>query len=288
MSPPIAKERSLVRLDPLQSFLAEVRRYPLLTDEEERDLAERYRTTGDVEAARRLVTSHLRLVVKIAMEYRSAYFNVLDLIQEGNVGLMVAVKKFDPEKGARLSYYASWWIRSYILKYLLENFRLIKIGTTKAQRRLFYRLVQEKQKIEAMGFAPNAQLLAGRLGVTTQEVEEMSQRMGHSELSLDAPVSHEPHSSTLMDFIADDDVPIDEKLAQREIRDAFHDKLQEFVQTLKPRDGKIFQERLMAEVPRTLQDIADEYGISKERARQLEARIMERLREYVQITGKSH
>lgn len=281
MSPPIAKERSLVRLDPLQTFLAEVRRYPLLTDQEERDLADRYRTTGDVEAARQLVTSHLRLVVRIAMEYRSAYFNVLDLIQEGNVGLMIAVKKFDPSMGARLSHYASWWIRSYILKYILENFRLIKIGTTKAQRRLFYQLVQEKQKIEAMGFAPESRLLAGRLGVTTQEVEEMSQRMGHSELSLDAPVSHEPHSSTLMDFIADDDVPIDEKLAQHEVRDAFHDKLQEFVQTLKPRDGKIFRERLMAEVPRTLQDIADEYGISKERARQLEARIMERLREYM-------
>lgn len=265
----------------LNRYLSEIKKFPILSAEQEYMLAKRFEEHGDPEAAAQLVTSHLRLVVKIAMEYRSAYFNVLDLIQEGNIGLMVAVKKFDPSMGARLAYYASWWIRSYILKYILENFRLIKIGTTKAQRRLFYRLVQEKQKIEAMGFAPEAHLLAGRLGVTTQEVEEMSQRMGHSELSLDAPVSHEPHSSTLIDFIADDDVPIDEKLAQHEIRDAFHDKLQEFVQTLKPRDGKIFRERLMAEVPRTLQDIADEYGISKERTRQLEARIMERLREYM-------
>lgn len=284
-----APGRSLVRLDPLQQFLAEVQRFPLLTDEEERRFALQYRETGDVEAARRLVTSHLRLVVKIAMEYRSAYFNLLDLIQEGNIGLMTAVKKFDPDKGARLSYYASWWIRSYILKYILENFRLIKLGTTKAQRRLFYRLVQEKQKIESMGgFTPDAQFLAGRLGVTAREVEEMTQRTGSSaEVSLDAPIGHASKSATLMDFIADNDVPMDEKLAQHQLRDVFHEKLQAFVTTLKPRDRKIFEERLLSEVPRTLQDIADEYGISKERARQLEARIVSRLRDYVQDTPKA-
>lgn len=281
----VPSERSLVRIDPLRQFLAEVQRYPLLTEEEERTLAAQYRATGDVEAARRLVTSHLRLVVKIAMEYRSSFINLLDLIQEGNVGLMIAVKKFDPTKGARLSSYASWWIRSYILKYLLENFRLIKIGTTKAQRRLFYRLVQEKQKIEALGFKPSASLIAGRLGVTAQDVEEMTQRVGASELSLDAPLSHEPKSATLADFIADNDVPIDEQLAQHELRDVFREHLERFVAGLKPRDLKIFQERLMAEVPRTLQDIADEYGISKERARQLEARIMERLRGYLHEAG---
>lgn len=279
------QQRSLVRVDPLRQFLAEVQRYPLLTDQEERDLALQYRATGDVEAARRLVTSHLRLVVKIAMEYRSAYFNLLDLIQEGNVGLMIAVKKFDPDKGARLSYYATWWIRSYILKYILENFRLIKIGTTKAQRRLFYRLVQEKRRIEMMGFEANAQLIAGRLGVTARDVDEMTQRIGHSELSLDAPIGHESKSASLSDFIADNDVPIDEKLAQHELRDVFKEKLEEFIKLLKPRDLKIFEERLMSEIPRTLQDIADEYGISKERARQLEARIIERLREYLRRTG---
>ncbi|MBI2345942.1 MAG: RNA polymerase factor sigma-32 [Deltaproteobacteria bacterium] len=273
------EERALVRVDPLRQFMAEVQRYPFLTEVEERELAERYRTTGDLEAARLLVTSHLRLVVKIAMEYRSSYFHLLDLIQEGSVGLMVAVKKYDPTRGARLSYYATWWIRSYILKYILENFRLIKIGTTKAQRRLFYRLVQEKRRIEAMGFVPESRLLAARLGVTAQEVEEMSQRIGTSEVSLDAPVSHEAHSATLSDFIADNDVPIDEQLAQAEVRDVFREKLASFAKTLKPRDLKIFQERLLAEVPRTLQDIADEYGISKERARQLEARILSRLRE---------
>ncbi|MBI4367043.1 MAG: RNA polymerase factor sigma-32 [Deltaproteobacteria bacterium] len=278
------QERALVSADPFRRFLAEVQRYPLLTEAEERELAERFRATGDVEAARRLVTSHLRLVVKIAMEYRSAYYNILDLVQEGNVGLMIAVKKFDPDKGARLSYYASWWIRSYILKYILENFRLIKIGTTKAQRRLFYRLVREKQRIEAMGFAATSHLIAGRLGVTPHDVEEMTQRIGHSEVSLDAPIGHESRSASLGDFIADNDVPIDEKLAQTELKDLFQEKLREFVQTLKPREVTIFRERLLAEVPRTLQDIADEFGISKERARQLEARIIEKLRDSIRAT----
>ncbi len=279
------EERSLVRLDPLAQYLAEVQRYPFLTDEEEQALAKAYQEAGDLEAARKLVTSHLRLVVKIAMEYRSAYFNLIDLIQEGNVGLMVAVKKFDPEKGARLSYYASWWIRSYILKYLLDNFRLIRIGTTKAQRRLFYNLVQEKRRIEAMGFQPDAHLLAGRLGVTVDDIESMSQRLAQSEYSLDAPIGHEPKSGSFGDFIADDDIPIDEKLAQQELRDVFADKLKEFTNQLSERDQVMFRERLVAEIPRTLQDIADEFHISKERARQIEARILDKLRKHLHGAG---
>jgi RNA polymerase sigma-32 factor len=279
------QEQSLVPLDPLRQYLSRVQQYPMLTLEKERALAEHYRETGDPEAARSLVASHLRLVVRIAMEYRSAYYNLIDLIQEGNVGLLTAVQKFDPEKGARLSYYASWWIRSYILKYLLDNFRLIRIGTTKAQRRLFYNLVQEKQRIEAMGFQPDAHLLAGRLGVTVDDIEMMSQRLAQSEYSLDAPVSTAAGAGTFGDFVADDDVPIDEKLAQEELRDAFAEKLKGFVGQLSTRDQSIFQERLVAEIPRTLQDIADEYHISKERARQLEQRILQKLRDYMIEAG---
>lgn len=278
-------ERGLVRLDPLKQYLAEIQHYPFLTDDEEVALAKAYHEHGDLDAARKLVTSHLRLVVKIAMEYRSAYLNLIDLIQEGNVGLMVAVKKFEPEKGARLSYYASWWIRSYILKYLLDNFRLIRIGTTKAQRKLFYNLVQEKRRIEAMGYQPDAHLLAGRLGVTVDDIESMSQRLSQSELSLDAPVSHEPKAGSFGDFIADNDIPIDEKLAQQELRDVFAEKLKEFTDQLGARDQVMFRERLLAEIPRTLQDIADEYKISKERARQIEARILEKLRTHLQAAG---
>lgn len=285
---PIPAERgSLVRLDPLTQFMRQAEKYPILTKEEEAELFRRYKDENDIEAARALVSSHLRLVIKIAMEYRNAYYNLLDLIQEGNIGLMVAVKKFEAEKGARLSSYATWWIRSFILKYILDNFRLIKIGTTKAQKKLFYNLMSEKHKIEAMGFRPDNRLLSERFGVTVQEVEEMNKRLSTPEYSLQAPVSHEPESATIEDFISDDDVPIDEKLAKDEMADIFEEKFKDFAKTLKPRDLKIFEDRLIAEVPRTLQSIADEYGISKERARQIEARIIDKLKKYFEQSGIS-
>src|SRR3989338_8294906 len=267
-------QRSLTTVDPLSRYLQEVGKYPLLTAEEERKLAIAYREKGDKEAARKLVSSHLRLVVKIAMEYRQAYYNILDLIQEGSVGLLHAVKKFDPDKGARFSYYATWWIRALILKYILDNFRLIKIGTTKTQRRLFYNLMREKRKIEGMGIHPSSRLLAERLEVPQYEVEEMSKRLAQSEVHLDAPVGHDTEA-VLSDFIADDDVPLDEKIAKEEIQDKFREKLTEFAKTLGPREQKILRERLLAEVPITLQHIADDYGISRERVRQIEARIIE-------------
>ncbi len=271
----------LVPVDPLKAYLNEIQKYPILTEEEERELATKYHRDGDVEAAKKLVTSHLRLVVKIALEYRSAYHNMLDLVGEGNVGLMHAVKKFDPDKGSRLSTYATWWIKSYILKYILDNFRLIKIGTTKNQRKLFYHLIQEKQKIEQMGYYADSKMLSKQLGVAVGEVEEMSKRLSQPELGLQTPVSNEPKSALLEDFIADDDVPIDEKLSQQQISDTLKEKLEKFSGELKDRDRKILHERLLSEVPLTLQEIADEYGISKERARQIEARLIDKLKDYL-------
>ena len=194
---------------------------------------------------------------------------------------MYAVKKFDPEKGTRLGYYATWWIRSYILKYILDNFRLIKIGTTKTQRKLFYNLMQEKQKIEQMGYYADSRLLSSRLGVDTSEVEEMTQRLNQPELALEAPVSGEPKSATLEEFISDDDVPIDEKISSHQMADMFKERLAEFAKKLKPREVKILQERLLSEIPLTLQEIADEYGISKELARQIEARLIAKLKDYL-------
>jgi len=279
------KDASLVKIDPLSQFMRKAEAFPMLTPKEEKNLFKLYQETGDLEAARQLVSSHLRLVIKIAMEYRNAYYNLLDLIQEGNVGLMTAVKKFDAEKGARLSSYATWWIRSYILKYILDNFRLIKIGTTKAQRKLFYNLVEEKRKIEAQGFKADNRLLSERFGVTVKEIEEMNKRLSLPEYSLEAPVKHEPESATLQDFIADNDVPIDEKIANDEMTDIFADKFKVFAEGLKDRELKIFEERLLAEVPRTLQSIADEYGISKERTRQIESRIVEKLKHYFEESG---
>jgi len=279
------KSEALVSVDPLKLFMRRVGAYPILSAEEELELFRRYSENGDVDAARKLVNSHLRLVIKIAMEYRSAYYNLLDLIQEGSLGLMTAVKKYDPEKKARLSSYATWWIKSFILKYILDNFRLIKIGTTKNQRKLFYNLIAEKRKIEAMGFKPDSHTLSERFGVSVQEIEEMGRRLSLPEHSLNAPVSHEPESATLQDFISDNDVPIDEKLYKLEMTDIFKENFVKFAETLGERDLKVFEERLLAEVPRTLQSIADEYGISKERARQIEARIVERLKKYFEDSG---
>ncbi|MFH1873867.1 MAG: RNA polymerase factor sigma-32 [Pseudomonadota bacterium] len=277
----------LIPADPLQRYLQEVHSYPVLTLEQEQKLAKRYHELGDVEAAKALVLAHLKLVVKVAMEYRNAYQNILDLIQEGNLGLMQAVKNYDPEKGARFGYYATWWIKSYILKYILDNFRLIKIGTTKAQRKLFYNLMQEKSKLEALGFYATPQVLSKKLGVKEKEIIEMQKRLTQPEYALQAPVNQkgEKHETILQDFIADEQTPLDEKIAQAEAQDILHKRLEEFAQNLNERDLKIFRDRLVAEIPITLQEIANEYGITKERVRQLEERITKNLKKFFQEKG---
>ncbi len=277
-------ERSVVAIDSLSRYMQEVSKYPMLTDEEEKMLVEKVQKEHDIEAARTLVTSHLRLVVKIAMEYRTAYHNLLDLVQEGNIGLLRAVKNYDPAKGARLSYYASWWIRSYILKYILDNFRLIKIGTTQAQRKLFYNLMKEKEKIEQLGYTPDAKMIAERLDVKESEVNEMDQRLSHSELSADAPVGEES-GAHYVDFLKDPSKPVDEKIVDQELKDVLDDKFKIFAKTLNSRELKIFQERLIAEMPKTLQEIADEYSITRERVRQIEERIKEKLKKYFDESG---
>lgn len=269
-------------VDPLQRYLQEIHAYPLLKPEEEIDLARKYHEEGDIEAARRLVTTHLRLVARIAAEYRSAYHNVLDLIQEGTIGLLRAVKTFDPDKGARLATYASWWIRSYILKYILDNFRLIKVGTTKAQKKLFFNLMREKQRIEAMGYYATPEALSKRLGLPEGQIQEMETRLTQPEYALEGPVGKRTGSgeALLKDFLAIDQEPVDEQLARLEEQDILKEKLKEFVGTLNAREQKIFEERLMSELPVTLQDIADEYGITRERVRQIEARLIEKLKAY--------
>lgn len=278
------RQKSVTVIDPLTRYLQEVQKYPMLTDTEERKLALAYHKKGDVTAARRLVEAHLRLVVRIAMEYRQAYYNVLDLIQEGSVGLMMAVKKFDPDKGSRFANYASWWIRSYILKYILDNFRLIKIGTTKDQKKLFYNLMREKQKIEALGYVADKKVLAKALKVSEEAVEEMSQRLQQPEYALEAPVG-ENRESLLRDFIPLDEKPVDEQIAAKETQDILKEKLDEFTKTLNEREFKIFEQRLIAELPITLQEIGDEYGITKERVRQIEERIIDRLKEFFKAHG---
>ncbi|HCU24328.1 MAG TPA: RNA polymerase subunit sigma-70 [Deltaproteobacteria bacterium] len=277
-------KHALEPVDPLKRYIQEISAYPFLTAKEERELALAFQKTGDREAARKLVTSHLRLVVKIAAEYRTAYGNLLDLIQEGNLGLMRAVKSFDPDKGARLSHYASWWIRSFILKHILDNFRLIKIGTTQAQRRIFFNLMKEKERLEKQGFRPGTQELAAAMDVKPEEVEEMQLRLGQSDLSLDAPI-HGDDERRRIDLVEVETPPIEETLDQAAFKDVLEQKLKEFSHSLNKREAKIFHERLVAEVPLTLQAIADEYGISRERARQIEERIKEKLKTFFESSG---
>lgn len=280
-------DNKLEAIDLLQKYMLEVRTFPMLTLEEETALAERFHKKGDVEAAKKLVQAHLRLVAKIAMEYRTAYHNVLDLIQEGNIGLLQAVKHFDTDKGARLAHYASWWIRSYILKFILENFRLIKLGTTKEQKKLFYNLMREKERIESMGYYASPVELSKSLGVSEEAVVEMQGRLTTPELALEAPVRGPDGDSTsiLQDFLPIDEKPADLRLAEAETEDILKDKFDEFAKGLNDRERKIFRERLLAELPLTLQDIADEYGITKERVRQLEEKLIGRLKKFFKDSG---
>lgn len=266
----------------LKTYIQSILKYELLTPEEEKRLTRLLHETGDVEVAKKLVVANLRLVVKIAMEYRHSYQNVLDLIQEGNIGLMKAVSKFDPNNGAKLSYYASWWIRSFILKFILDNFRLVKIGTTQEQKKLFYNLLKEKERLMSQGIHPDSKLIAQNLSVSEKAVIEMDQRLSSSgsEVSLDR--NHFEDSGTdFHDMLPSDEEEIDEKLAFSQGLEILKDHLQGFVTQLKPRDREIFEKRLLSEVPLSLQAIADDYGVSRERIRQVESRLVDQLKVYM-------
>ncbi len=275
--------RSIAKYDALQAYINSTRRYPLLKPDEEHALAVRYQETGDVEAARRLVTANLRLVVKIAHEYRRAYRNLLDLVQEGNIGLMHAVKKFDPYRGVKLSSYSAWWIRAYILKFILNNWRLVKIGTTQAQRKLFFNLRKEVDRLKALGIEhPGPKLLAERLDVSEAEVTSMQNRLAASDMSLDAPVSRDDTgSATRLDFVPEASEGPDKQVEDKEFSELLREKVATFGKTLSGRDKEIFVLRTVADEPQTLQEIGDRYGITRERARQIERRMMDRLRDYL-------
>jgi RNA polymerase sigma-32 factor len=280
-----ASRVELIKHDPLSAYVQETKRYPLLSREDEHELAVRLVEAGDTGAARRLIEANLRLVVKIAYEYRRAHRNLLDLIQEGNIGLMQAVKKYDPYRGVKLSSYAAWWIRAYILKFILNNWRLVKIGTTQAQRKLFFNLRKEKERLEQLGFTPTPALLAENLDVKEKDVIEMEKRMAAPDASLDAPVGTDDDGGarTRMDFLpSDSSMRPDVEVANTEFQDLLKSKLEIFGETLKGREETIFRERLLTDTPLTLQEIGDRYGVSRERARQLEKRLLGRLRTYLE------
>jgi RNA polymerase sigma-32 factor len=272
--------RALVPFDPLQRYLTEIRRYALLSREEEKELAIRYKEHADLDAAYKLVTGNLRLVVMIAREYQRATRTLLDLIQEGNIGLMEAVKKFDPYRGIRFPSYAVWWVRAYIIRYLINNWRVVKLGTTQAQRKLFFNLQKEKDRLEAEGIVPGPRLIAQRLDVKESEVIEMEQRLASRDLSIDQP-SDDEGGGSLLDVLPGSTRPPEEQVADAEFRNEIGEKIRAFGATLKDKEAMIFGERLLAETPLTLQEIGDKYGISRERVRQIEERLNKRLRTYV-------
>jgi RNA polymerase sigma-32 factor len=275
---------SLARRDPLSTYMSETRRYPLLTPAEEHDLAVRLVEHGETGAARKLIEANLRLVVKIAYEYRRAHRNLLDLVQEGNIGLIQAVGKFDPYRGVKLSSYAAFWIRAYILKFILNNWRLVKIGTTQAQRKLFFNLRKEREKLEQRGFQPTTALLAEKLDVPEKEVIEMERRLAAPEASLDAPLGSGDDDGvrTRLDYLPSDDDRPDRAVAQNEFAQLLRSKLEAFAATLEGREQAIFRERWLTEDPLTLQELGDRYQISRERARQLEKRMLDRLKKYLE------
>jgi RNA polymerase sigma-32 factor len=275
-----SKEKALVPFDPLQRYLAEIRRFPLLSREDEHKLAVEFKEFGNIQAAYKLVTGNLRLVVMIAREYQKAFKSLLDLIQEGNMGLMEAVKNFDPYRGVRFPSYAVWWIRAYMIRYIMNDWRMVKIGTTQAQRKLFFNLQKEKERIESEGLTPGPKLLAQRLNVKEDEVVEMEQRMAHRDLSVDMPIG-EDEEATMLNFLPDDKQSPEEHFAESQYRELLQQKMENFAATLKDKELVIFRERLLNEEPITLREIGEKYSISRERVRQIEERLKKKLKTYL-------
>jgi RNA polymerase sigma-32 factor len=279
--------RTTVASSTLDQYLREINRVALLTVEEERRLAREFRDQGDKRAGHRLVEANLRFVVKVAFEYRSYGLRMADLIQEGNIGLMKAVQKFDPDKEIRLISYAVWWIRAYIQNHILKSWSLVKIGTTQAQRKLFFSLARTRHEIERL--TPGAgldhegidvNLVAKKLRVRASDVVEMQQRMEGRDLSLDAPVAD--GTSTHLEFTPGDGDPQDEELARAEEDAIVHRRVSEAMGRLDPRERHIVEARIMGDGKETLRDLGQHFGFSRERARQLEIRALEKLRRELQ------
>jgi RNA polymerase sigma-32 factor len=267
----------------LSYYMTQLSDHAPISREEEHALAVRWVEDGDVSAARKLVVSNLRLVVKIAMEYRRAWTNSLDLIQEGNVGLMEAVQRYDPYQGVKLSSYAVYWIRAYILKYILDNMRSVRLGTTRASRKLFFQLNKERARLEREGFEVEPKLIAERLDVSEDDVIEMENRLSRPDTYLDAPARREDsQGATVGDGFATSSDSAEAQVGDAQLRDKFLQQIDEFAANLSERDQRILRERILSDEPRTLAEMGEEFGVSRERIRQLEARMIKNLREYVQ------
>jgi len=278
---PSSGDRAVGTVDTLTAYMAELRKHAPISREEEHELAVRWQEHGDAEAARQLVLANLRLVVKIAMEYRRAWTNVLDLIQDGNVGLLEAVKRFDPYQGTKLSTYAVYWIRAYILQYILDNFRIVRLGTTRAQRKLFWRLNKERRELERQGFEAEPRLIAEKLEVSEEEVEDMAMRLRESDQSMNAPMRRDEEGAEFGDFMRSGGASAEDDVGDSELRRVFLEHVHDFAEGLDERDRVLIEERVLADEPLTLAELGERFDVSRERIRQLEVKIVERLRDYL-------
>jgi RNA polymerase sigma-32 factor len=263
-------------------YLKEIGQYELLTREEMEEMAKQVIEKNDRNAAYRLISANLRLVVKVAMDFQKFWMqNFMDLVQEGNIGLMKAVKRFDPYKGVKFSYYATYWIRAYILKFLMNNWRLVKLGTTQAQRKLFFCLNKEKKALEAQGYLAEAEVLAKRLNVKKSDIEEMGSRMGNEEISLESPMGPDSDAEQ-KDFIPSNGPGIEDILCRRDMKERIHNLLRDLKGSHNEKEKMILEKRLLTDDPLTLQKISEMFGISRERIRQIESNLLRKMRKYIE------
>ena len=279
--PAVRTKGALVPRDPFYAYLQEVRKYPALTEEEEKELAIRYKETGDLESAYKLTTANLMLVIKIAMTFKREWQNLMDLIQEGNVGLMKAVKNFDPFRGVRLSAYATWWIKSYILKHILDNWRLVRVGTTNARRKLLFNLKKEKEKLEREGFDPTTKLLAERFGVEETEVIDVSASIGAMDVSIDTP-AHPDSTMTPAQTLSQGGKSVEENVELQQFRQILNENIENFKGGLNPNEIEILEKRILSEDPLSLQEIGDQRGVTREAVRQAEQRLLKKFKTYIE------
>jgi len=278
--PAVRREERLVPLDPFAAYLQEAKRYPILSEEEEKELAIRLTETGDVDAAYQLTTANLMLVVKIAMTFKREWQNVMDLVQEGNIGLMKAVKNFDPFRGVRLSAYATWWIKSYILKYILDNWRLVRVGTTNSRRKLLFNLKKEKERLEREGFDPSTKLLAEHFGVDENEIIDVEASIGAVDVSMDTPTRADSSMTPAQSL--SDGKSLEKRAETDQFREILQQKIEGFKSELKPGEIEILEKRVLSESPLSLQELGDERGVTREAVRQAEQRLLKKFRIYIE------
>ena len=272
--------------DSFEYYMAQINRFDLLSPEEESRLARRYRKEGDLEAAHQLTCANLRFVVKVANEYRGYGVRLLDLVQEGNIGLMVAIKKFDPERGLRLITYAVWWIRAYMQNFIMRSWSLVKIGTTQAQKKLFFKLGQTRNALRNLTGEDDMEEVAELLDVDSSVVESMSQRLGTRDISLDVPLG-DGEDFTLLDTLVDHSSNQEELLAEWQSQQQLSSQTHKALTTLKARERQVIEERVLTDEPRTLQELADDFGISRERVRQIEQNALRKLRPLLDEEGRA-